>query len=64
MPVYLATEWSGLRPLWPILAIATVGVVVGTAGGTRLLGGVPERIFRRVVALLLLALGVWMILRG
>ena len=64
MPVYLATEWSGLRALWPLLAIATVGVVVGTIAGMRLLGGVPERVFRRVVALLLLTLGAWMILRG
>ena len=64
MPVYLATEWSGLQDLWPLIAIATAGVVAGTLAGARLLRGVPEPIFRRVVALLLLALGAWMILHG
>lgn len=64
MPVYLATEWSGLQALWPLIAIATVGVVAGTVAGIRLLGGVPEYVFRRIVAVLLLALGVWMILHG
>jgi uncharacterized membrane protein YfcA len=64
MPVYLATEWSGLQDLWPLIAIATAGVVAGTLAGARLLRGVPEPIFRRVVALLLLSLGTWMILHG
>jgi uncharacterized membrane protein YfcA len=64
MPVYLATEWSGLQDLWPLIAIATAGVVAGTLAGARLLRGVPEPIFRRVVALLLLSLGAWMILHG
>ena len=64
MPVYLATEWSGLQDLWIPIAIATVGVVAGTLAGTRVLRGVPEPVFRRIVALLLLSLGAWMILHG
>jgi len=64
MPVYLATEWSGLQDLWAPIAIATAGVVAGTLAGARLLRGVPEPIFRRIVALLLLSLGAWMILHG
>lgn len=64
MPVYLATEWAGLQSLWALIAIATLGVVAGTLAGTRLLRRVPERIFRRVVSVLLLSLGAWMILRG
>jgi uncharacterized membrane protein YfcA len=64
MPVYLATEWDGIQDLWPLVAIATVGVVAGTLAGARVLRRVPEPVFRRVVSLLLLSLGVWMILRG
>jgi uncharacterized membrane protein YfcA len=64
LPVYLATEWDGLQGLWPLIAIATAGVVAGTLAGARLLRGVPEPVFRRVVALLLLSLGAWMILHG
>jgi len=36
-------------------------VVVGTALGTRVLGRLAQRTFRRVVAALLLALGLYMI---
>ena len=41
---------------------ATIGVIVGTAAGARLLRGLPDRVFRRSVAILLVALGVYMIL--
>jgi uncharacterized membrane protein YfcA len=41
---------------------ATFGVVVGTALGTRVLTTVPEPLFRRIVALLLIVLGVSMTL--
>lgn len=64
MPVYLATEWSDLRTMWPLIALATSGVVVGTLAGRRVLARVPEPIFRRVVSILLLALGGWMIGHG
>jgi uncharacterized membrane protein YfcA len=64
MPVYLATEWDGLQGLLPLIAIATAGVVAGTLAGARILRRVPEPVFRRVVALLLLSLGAWMILHG
>ena len=64
LPVYFATEWQEMARIWPLVAIATAGVVVGTAFGTRLLGWLPERIFRRVVAALLAALGVYMLARG
>jgi uncharacterized membrane protein YfcA len=64
MPVYLATEWSGLQDLRAPIAIATAGVLAGTVAGARLLRGVPDAVFRRVVAVLLLSLGAWMILHG
>jgi len=64
MPVYLAAERSGLLQIWPLIAIATLGVVTGTLLGTRILRDVPERVFRRVVAVLLVALGTWMVFSG
>lgn len=63
LPVYLAGEWSRLSLLWPWIAIATAGVLLGTIGGVRVLPHVPDRTFRRVVAVLLLGLGAWMVLR-
>ncbi len=64
LPVYLATQWREIVAIWPLVVAATVGVVIGTAFGTRILGWVPERIFRRVIAVLLMALGGHMVVAG
>ena len=64
MPVYLAVEHSGLRTMVVPIVLATAGVVIGTLAGRRLLAGVPQPVFRRSVAVLLVALGAWMTLRG
>lgn len=64
LPVYVATEWRGIAGIWPLVLAATVGVVIGTALGTRVLGRMPERVFRRLVAGLLLALGIYTIIAG
>ena len=64
LPVYLASEWRAIAGVWPFVLIATVGVVVGTALGTRVLGNLPQGGFRRVVAVLLLLLGSSMIVAG
>src|SRR5215831_2183745 len=64
MPVYLLVERSGLQTIAVLIGLATVGVVAGTLAGRRLLAGIPEPIYRRLVAVLLLALGAWMTLHG
>ena len=64
LPVYLATQWRDIARIWPLLLLSTVGIVIGTALGTRVLGRLPERTFRRVIAVLLLALGLYMIAAG
>jgi uncharacterized membrane protein YfcA len=61
LPVYIAAEWRGIAGLWPLILVATAGVVIGTELGTRALMRIPERVFRRMLALLLLLLGVYMI---
>jgi uncharacterized membrane protein YfcA len=64
LPVYLATQWREIAGLWELLAISTIGVVIGTVGGTRLLGRLPESVFRRVLGVLLLLLGAYMVMNG
>lgn len=64
MPVYLATEWREIAHIWPLVLTATVAVVVGTALGTRVLGRLPQQLFRRVIAVLLVALGLSMAIWG
>jgi uncharacterized membrane protein YfcA len=64
LPVYHATQWREIAGLWELLAISTIGVVIGTVGGTRLLGLLPENVFRRVLGVLLLLLGGYMVMNG
>src|SRR5262249_4447309 len=64
MPVY---AWNGSRALAEMSAtivIATAGVLAGTLGGGLVLHRVPERVFRRVVAVVILALGIAVLVRG
>jgi len=61
MPVYLATEHAQLLGIWPMIAIAAAGVIVGTLFGTSLLKRIPERPFRMLVSLLILGLGIYML---
>lgn len=64
LPVYLVAQWRDIVAVWPLLAIATIGVVIGTAVGSRVLKRIPQTVFRRVIAVLLLGLGVYMIGAG
>ncbi len=64
MPVYLATEWRDITGIWPLVLTATVAVVVGTALGARVLGRLPQQLFRRVIAVLLIILGLTMAIAG
>ncbi|HEY3242650.1 MAG TPA: TSUP family transporter, partial [Phycisphaerae bacterium] len=63
LPVYLVAEGRDMGGLWPTVLIMSAGVVVGTLVGRRALAYIPERIFKRVVAAIILALGVYMLWR-
>src|SRR5262245_45991614 len=64
LPVYLATRWSPIVELWPLLLLAAVAVAAGTVLGTRVLTRLPRPAFRRAVAGMLLALGSYMLVAG
>lgn len=64
LPVYLAGAWRELLDRWPLVLVATAGVVAGTLFGARLLRAIPERLFARLVGALILVLGVVMLARG
>lgn len=61
LPVYLVSNGREIARIWQLTLVGSIGVVVGTLMGTRLLGHLPERAFRRVLAILLLLLGLYMI---
>jgi uncharacterized protein len=60
MPVYFWSEGSEMLRIWTLILIATIGCVVGTFGGKRLLSLLSERLFRIVVYSLILVLGAYM----
>ena len=64
LPVYLYGDGRAVAGIWPLVMMASVGVILGTAVGTRVLGRLPERTFRRLLAILLIVLGVYMIVGG
>ena len=64
MPVYFWSETQGILSSRNWILITTVGVVIGTVLGAKLLRRLPERSFRQVVSMLILALGVFMTYRG
>ena len=63
VPVYLATQHAGIEALLRQVALATIGVTIGTAIGGRALGQIPEAWFRRFLALVLAILGAAMLLK-
>ena len=64
IPVYLTTQGREIAGIWPLVLVTSTAVVIGTAIGTRVLTTLPERTFRRVLAVLLLALGLYMTITG
>ncbi|HLI86765.1 MAG TPA: sulfite exporter TauE/SafE family protein [Bryobacteraceae bacterium] len=58
MPVYFITGHSAILAAWRAIVAATIGVVIGTLAGERILRRIPETFFRKLVAALLLAIGI------
>jgi uncharacterized membrane protein YfcA len=61
VPVYLVTGWDELAPYWPLVALLTIGVLAGTVVGAPILRRLPELAFRRLLAVLLIGLGMLLI---
>jgi uncharacterized membrane protein YfcA len=64
MPVYFFAYARELREIAAPIVAATIGTIAGTVIGGRLLRRIPEAYFRRIVAVVLLILGVSLLLRG
>ena len=62
MPVYFATESAKIFSAWPAIVAGVIGVVIGTLAGERLLRKIPEKLFRRVVSAILVAIGAYLLL--
>lgn len=63
MPVYLYTQGRDMLDAWPLIVAATSGVIAGTVLGYVVLRRLPEALFRHIVSAIILALGVYMLIR-
>jgi uncharacterized protein len=61
LPIYLVNQGDEIARIAPHVSIVTGAVVVGTYLGARILTRMSQIVFRRVVALLLLGLGAFML---
>jgi uncharacterized membrane protein YfcA len=64
LPVYLWLQSAALLDLAVPIVIASAGCIVGTLWGRRLLERLPEAVFRKLVAVLILVLGAYMLATG
>lgn len=62
MPVYAIAQWKDVLAIWPILLLTVIGVILGTVAGERVLKRIPDSVFRRIVAVIIFALGISMLL--
>jgi uncharacterized protein len=63
MPIYVVTEHERMLMMWPIMLMATIGVLIGTFAGSYLLDRIAERMFKRVISTLVFGLGIYMLAR-
>jgi uncharacterized membrane protein YfcA len=61
MPIYFFTSPETVDRLAASIAIMVAGVTIGTLAGGRILARIPENYFRRLVSLLIFALGIVML---
>lgn len=64
IPVYLLTQGSDLAAQGPLIAVLAIGAIVGTLAGGWTLRRLPEPIFRRVLGVLLVLLGLYTLARA
>lgn len=64
MPVYLVTQGRALLPLATNILLATIGCLIGTFWGVRVLERIPEQWYKRVLSSLICALGLYMSLKA
>jgi uncharacterized membrane protein YfcA len=63
-PIYVWRAGGVLESLITPLAVATIGVLIGTVLGERILLGLSIRQFRYAIAVLIGLLGVWLVVQG
>jgi len=61
MPVYLVTQGREILSIWPLILIASIGVLIGTEFGIWVFGKIPERLFKKIVSGMILLIGIFVL---
>lgn len=64
MPVYFFMEWQRLLQIWPLILLMSLGTMIGTLAGTRLLAWIPEALFKKLVSGIILMLGIFTLVQA
>ncbi len=62
MPVYLVFQWRDILGIWPLIAVASVGVLIGTEAGVWTLGKIPAALFKKIVSGIILLIAVFVLI--
>jgi uncharacterized protein len=62
VPVYLTVQRYEIASIWPYVLIMTIGVIIGTLGGKKLLEKLPENIFKKTVSAIIFLIGILVII--
>ena len=63
LPVYIARGSGSIVELATPILFATIGVIIGTIGGERILLRLSRERFQQIISGLILALGAWMLVK-
>jgi uncharacterized membrane protein YfcA len=64
VPVYIGFQGALIASIWQLILIATIGVVIGTVGGQKLLEKLPEYIFKKTLAIIIILVGILVLIQG
>ncbi|MBY0357906.1 MAG: sulfite exporter TauE/SafE family protein [Candidatus Obscuribacterales bacterium] len=64
MPVYFANDFNNILALKEPILIATAGALAGTLLGKYFLQNLDQKMFKRLVSIIVLLLGIWMLWTG
>jgi uncharacterized membrane protein YfcA len=62
MPVYLLIQWKDVLNIWPLIALASAGVLAGTEFGVWTLGKIPEALFKKIVSGIILLIAIFVLI--
>ena len=62
MPVYFLIQWKDSLSIWPLIAFASMGVLIGTEIGVWTLGKIPEKLFKKIVSSIILLIAIFVLI--